>query len=54
MTLKEVAALQAELPPLVQITRAHIQSLGFDLHDEQIQSFQRYYKYLPSFAEIVA
>lgn len=54
MTLREVAALQAELPPLMQITRAHIQALGFDLQDEQIQSFQRYYKYLPSFAEIVA
>lgn len=54
MTLREVAALQAELPPLMQITRAHIQGLGFDLQDEQIQSFQRYYKYLPSFAEIVA
>jgi len=54
MTLREVAALQAELPPLLQITRAHIQTLGFDLQDEQIQSFQRYYKYLPSFAEIVA
>lgn len=53
MTLREVAALQAELPPLVQITRAHIQGLGFDLQDEQIQSFQRYYKYLPSFAEVV-
>lgn len=54
MTLKEVAALQAELPQIMQITRAHIQSLGFDLQDEQIQSFQRYYKYLPNFAEIVA
>lgn len=54
MTLREVAALQAELPPLMQITRTQIQGLGFDLQDEQIQSFQRYYKYLPSFAEIVA
>ena len=54
MTLKEIATLQAELPRVGDLTRARIRELGFDLQDQQVRSFQRYYKYLPSFAEIVA
>tara|TARA_R110002072_G_scaffold302300_2_gene484644 strand:+ start:4102 stop:5046 length:945 start_codon:yes stop_codon:yes gene_type:complete len=54
MTLREIATLQAELPAVAALTRARIQELGFDLHERQVQSFQKYYKYLPSFAEIVA
>lgn len=54
MTLREMATLQAELPSLEELTRNRIQELGFDLQDQQVRSFQRYYKYLPSFAEIVA
>ncbi|WP_103256926.1 O-methyltransferase [Tabrizicola aquatica] len=53
LTLREIAALQSELPPVGAITRTRVQELGFDLQDEQIQSFQKYYKYLPSFAEVV-
>ena len=54
MTLKEIATLQAELPSVGDVTRGRIRELGFDLQDRQVRSFQRYYKYLPSFAEIVA
>lgn len=54
MTLREIAILQAELPTVANLTRARIQELGFDLHERQIRSFQQYYKYLPSFAEIIA
>jgi len=54
MTLREIATLQSELPAVAALTRARIQELGFDLHERQVQSFQRYYKYLPSFAEIIA
>ncbi|MFT7046515.1 MAG: hypothetical protein ACJAYH_001791 [Celeribacter sp.] len=54
MTLREVAVLQAELPCEGELTRARVQELGFKLLDYQIQAFQRYYKYLPNFAEIVA
>ena len=53
MTLKEVATLQAELPCDGELTRARVKELGFDLLEDQIRSFQRYYKHLPSFAEIV-
>lgn len=54
MTLREIATLQAELPAVDALTRERIRELGFDLHERQVESFQRYYKYLPSFAEIVA
>ncbi len=54
MTLREISTLQGELPAVEALTRNRIQELGFDLHERQIRSFQRYYKYLPSFAEIVA
>ena len=53
MTLREVATLQAELPRADELTRARVQELGFDLLEDQVRSFGRYYKYLPSFAEIV-
>lgn len=54
MTLKEMSTLQAELPAIEQLTRERIQELGFDLQERQLRSFQKYYKYLPSFAEIVS
>ena len=53
MTLREIATPQAELPSIAALTRERIQELGFDLHERQVRSFQQYYKYLPSFAEIV-
>lgn len=53
MTLREVATLQAELPRGDELTRARVQELGFDLLEDQVRSFQQYYKYLPSFAEVV-
>lgn len=54
MTLKEIAVLQAEMPRVDNLTRARIQEIGFDLRDSQIKSFQKFYKYLPSFAEVVS
>lgn len=53
MTLREIAALQTELPSEELLTRDRVKELGFDLQERQIQSFQKYYKLLPSFAEIV-
>lgn len=52
MTLREIAILQSELPAVSALTRARIQDLGFDLNEQQVRSFQKYYKYLPTFAEI--
>lgn len=53
LTLKEVSVLQSELPSDGRITRKRINELGFDLEVSQIRSFQKYYKYLPNYAEIV-
>lgn len=52
LTLREAAMLQSQLPNPKSLTRAAIRRLGFDLRDEQIASFQKYYKYYPSFAQI--
>lgn len=53
LTLKEIAALQSEMPSVNDLTRERVKEIGFDLRDKQIRSFQKYYKYLPSFAEVV-
>ncbi|MCR9280450.1 MAG: hypothetical protein NXH99_02070 [Rhodobacteraceae bacterium] len=52
LTLKEAATLQAELPRTTKLSRKSIQRLGFDLEEEQISSFEKYYKYYPSYVQI--
>lgn len=53
LTIREAAALQAKLPGGRKLTRRMVKSLGFDLDDEQIQAFERYYRYYPSYAQVV-
>jgi hypothetical protein len=52
LTLKEAAVLQAQLPRTKALDREVIQKLGFDLHDDQVRSFERYYRYYPIYAQI--
>jgi hypothetical protein len=52
LTIKEAMILQSKLPSKQPITRETVQNLGFDLNEEQISIFQKYYKYYPSFAQI--
>lgn len=54
LTLRELAVLQAQLPRSEALDRATVQQLGFDLGDDQIKVFERYYKYYPAFAQISA
>jgi hypothetical protein len=54
LTIREASALQALLPSAARLTRETIQTLGFDLEDEQIAAFETYYRQYPSFAQIVA
>lgn len=54
LTLREAGGLQALLPKATQLTRAEVHELGFDLSDEELAVFQTYYKYYPSFAQVVA
>lgn len=54
LTLREAVVLQSELPQVDFLTRDNIQTLGFDLEEGQIETFQRYYKQYPTFAQILA
>jgi hypothetical protein len=51
LTMKEVGALQAQLPSRKKITRKRVQRLGFDLEEEQIDSFARHYLLYPNFVQ---
>jgi hypothetical protein len=53
LTIREAAILQAQLPKPLPLSRAIVQGLGFDLEDEQIATFQTYYRQYPAFAQIV-
>ncbi|ABI66454.1 conserved hypothetical protein [Maricaulis maris MCS10] len=52
LTLKESAALQASLPRTRPMTRGSLKRIGFDLKEEQIRSFQEFYRYYPHFAQL--
>lgn len=53
LTMKEVAALQENLPTTTHITRETLQHLGFDLDQAHIDSFVRHYTRYPYFAQIM-
>jgi hypothetical protein len=53
LTLKEAATIQAALPRARRLTRKTIQRLGFDLDDECVKAFEKYYRYYPVFAQVV-
>ena len=54
LTMREAALLQSQLPRSEQLSRSIILGLGFDLEEEQIETFQTYYKQYPAFAQILA
>ena len=54
LTMKEVTALQSELPTSETFDRELIRRLGFDLEPDQIEAFRRYYRFYPSFSQVVA
>jgi hypothetical protein len=53
LTAREAIALQACLPCTPPLSRASVQSMGFDLEESQLDAFVRYYKQYPSFAQVV-
>ena len=53
LTIREAMALQSQLPNSKGLSREVVRSLGFDLEEEQIEVYQRYYREYPSFAQIV-
>ena len=54
LTIREAAVLQSQLPRANSLSRVLVQELGFDLEDDQIEAFERYYRHYPTFAQIVA
>lgn len=53
LTSKEASVLQANLRKGSPLTRWDVQNLGFDLEDEQIEAFSKFYKHYPTFAQVV-
>ena len=53
LTIRESTILRSQLPCDNRLSRSVVQSLGFDLEDEQIEVFQRYYREYPEFAQII-
>jgi hypothetical protein len=53
LTFKEASALQAALPLHGGMNRTRVQNLGFDLEYNQIEAFSEYYRYYPTFAQVV-
>lgn len=53
LTIREAMALQSRLPGPVGLTRGVVRALGFDLEEEQIRVYERYYREYPFFAEVV-
>ena len=52
LTIREALALQSMLPSTERLTRKQVQLLGFDLKEEQIEVFEKYYQEYPIFAQI--
>ena len=52
LTIREALALQSRLPKRRKLTRAQVRRLGFDLNEEHIAIFERYYREYPMYAEI--
>jgi putative O-methyltransferase len=53
LTLKEAVAMQAELPRAGRLTRKTLRRLGFDLEEDNLPTFEKYYRYYPLFAQVV-
>lgn len=53
LTIREASTLQSLLPRGDALSRITVQEQGFDLEDGQIESFERYYREYPTFAQII-
>ena len=53
LTVREATVLQAQLPSAKKLTRDTVRSLGFDLEENQIEAFEKYYRQYPAFAQIL-
>ena len=54
LTIREAVTLQSLLPTTDGLSRDSVRSNGFDLEDDQIKTFECYYREYPIYAEITA
>ena len=54
LTIREALILRSQLPASDSLSRSLVQELGFDLEEEQIKVFEKYYREYPAFAQIIA
>ena len=54
LTMLETMTIQAHLPRNISLTESDIHRMGFDLPQQQIEAFEKYYKEYPTYREIVA
>ncbi len=53
LTIREAKTLRSMLPSEAELSRERVKESGFDLLEEQIETFERYYREYPMFAQIV-
>lgn len=53
LTIREISVLQAQLPRRTKLTRASIKRLGFDLEENQVKAYEKFYKYYPTYAQVM-
>ncbi len=53
LTIREAMTLQSMLPSPEGLSRKLVRDLGFDLEDEQIKAYVKYYREYPAFAQII-
>ena len=51
LTMLEALTLQAQHPRPVPLTRDEVRDLGFDLRDDQLETFARYYRQYPTYVK---
>ena len=54
LTIREAVTLLSLLPCDNELSRERVRESGFDLEEDQIEAFERYYREYPMFAQIVA
>jgi hypothetical protein len=53
LTVKEILALQAQLPRRTKLTQGSINRIGFSLTEKSLESYNEYYRLYPLFAKVM-
>ena len=53
LTIREAMALQSKLPNIDGLSEDAVKSLGFELEEEQLKVYEKYYREYPTFVQIL-